>query len=354
MSHSTVHIVQRMAPGGLEVLALELARNLPGFHLVVSLEQTASQLVRAWPRLNGLAGSLIGMGKKPGRDIHLINRLRALLRDFRAGSVITHHAGPFIYGGLAARLARVRRIVHVEHDVWHYRCKKHRRLMQATAMVVRPTIIGVSEKIRAILNGVYPGHNVRVIQNGVDLNRFVHNRSQARARLGLSLDAPIIGAVGRLEFVKGYDLLVEAVSLLPAGAVLVIAGDGSQRAALQDQARALGIVSRMHFLGHRDDVAELYAAFDVFCQPSREEGLPLAVLEAQACGVPVVATAAGDMPAAVCPRSGHIVPCGAVNSLSTTLAIALARAGGPSPRQFISDRFNWQNTLGGYGKVLGV
>ncbi|MGA8169923.1 MAG: glycosyltransferase [Methylocystis sp.] len=226
--------------------------------------------------------------------------------------------------------------------------------MRAVAHIVQPKIIGVTENLRAPLTRMFSNRRIDVISNGVDLRRFTRNRGRARSILNIDLRARVIGAAGRLEFVKGYDLLLEAFSLLPSDVVLVIAGHGSQRAALDERALSLRVADRVKFLGHRDDVAELYGAFDVFCQPARNEGLPLAVLEAQACGVPVVGTLVGDMASAICPESGRLVEPEKVGALATALDNALARADVLSPRQFIADRFNWRDTLEGYTTALGV
>ena len=99
------HIVQKMAPGGLEVLTLELARQAPGEHIIISLEGEAETLIAAWPRLTPMRGRIFGMKKKPGVDLTLPLRLAALLRAEKICCVVTHHVGPMIYGGAAARLA---------------------------------------------------------------------------------------------------------------------------------------------------------------------------------------------------------------------------------------------------------
>ncbi len=117
---------------------------------------------------------------------------------------------------------------------------------------------------------------------------------------------------------------------------------------------SLGIASRVRFLGHCDNVAQILPAFDVLCQPSRAEGLPLAVLEAQACGVPVVATDVGDLASAVCPASGRLAPPENVAALAAALNAALAGPAPVSPRAFVAARFDWRNTLGAYASLLKV
>ncbi|RBP16092.1 glycosyltransferase involved in cell wall biosynthesis [Roseiarcus fermentans] len=352
MGHRVAHIVQRMAPGGLEVLVLELSRQLPGDHLIVSLEGEADALAAAWPRLGESAAALAAMAKRPGLDAGLVLRLAALLRERGIDTAFTHHAGPMLYGGAAARLAGVRRLVHVEHDVWQFDDPRRVRLMRRAAAILRPRVVGVAERMREPLKRVYPGRTVEIIANGVALDRCDVDRAEARRRLGLSESAFVVGAVGRLEQVKGHDLLIEAAASVTPEPVLCIVGDGSRRADLEQLARSLGVAERVRFLGHRDDVAQILPAFDVLCQPSRAEGLPLAVLEAQACGVPVVATDVGDLASAVCPATGRLAPPENAAALAAALSATFRQPSPVSPRVFIAARFDWRNTLNAYSDLL--
>jgi glycosyltransferase involved in cell wall biosynthesis len=342
-----------MAPGGLEVLVLELSQQLPGEHVIVSLEGETIALQSTWQRLRESAVPLVGMEKKSGIDAGLAFRLRAQLRKHDIDSVFTHHAGPLIYGGLAARLAGVDRLIHVEHDVWQYEDRGRLRLMRHVAALTRPRVIGVAERMRAPLSRIYGKRPVDIIVNGVALGK-VGDRARARRCLGIDGDTPVIGAVGRLERVKGHDLLIEAVASLSPAPFLFIVGDGSCRVDLEELARRRGVSDRVRFLGHSDKVATILPAFDVLCQPSRAEGLPLAVLEAQACGVPVVATEVGDLASAVCPESGKLAPPGNVAALAAALRAALADPAQVSPRAFVAAHFDWRNTLDAYARLLEV
>jgi glycosyltransferase involved in cell wall biosynthesis len=160
-----------------------------------------------------------------------------------------------------------------------------------------PKVIAVSHEIRDTLvrSGAKPDR-VEVLLNGIDpqtFRRMPERRHLVRTVLGIPESRPVIGAVGRLERQKRFDLLLDAFAHTPTRAHLVIVGDGSLRGALQSQAHMLGIGQRCHFLGHCDDVADLHNAFDVLVQSSDYEGTPNAVLEAMALETPLVATEAG-------------------------------------------------------------
>jgi glycosyltransferase involved in cell wall biosynthesis len=154
-----------------------------------------------------------------------------------------------------------------------------------------------------------PADKLVVIYNGVDLPRDrLAPQAKARAELRLPLHVPIVGAVSRLDPVKGVDVLLRAIALVE-DAHLAVVGDGPERASLAALADDLGISDRVHWAGFRRDVTCLLSAFDIFVQPSLHEGLPNAVLEAMAAGLPVVATAVGGTPEVVVDEvTGLLVP----------------------------------------------
>ncbi len=145
---------------------------------------------------------------------------------------------------------------------------------------------------------------------------------QARAAraLGIADDAFVIGWAGRLTAIKRpLDLI--RVTAGVEDAVLVLAGDGEDRAATVALAEELGISERVRFLGYRDDLGSLYSAFDVFLLTSANEGAPVVVIEALAAGVPVVATDAGGTASVVDEgETGLLAPVGAVEQLQQSVA----------------------------------
>lgn len=343
-SRPIVHVVQHLRPGGLEVMALELARVQARQHptYVVSLEGSRDDALAAWPRLHAQRDQIICLGKQPGLDAGLSWRLRSLFRELDAGGVHTHHIGPLLYAGPAARLAGVRRRIHTEHDAWHLQNAKRRRIAQLALRAARPVLVADAPHVADAVVSALGGARPRVILNGVDTDRFAPgDRHAARAALGLPQHARIIGIAARLERVKGVDIAVDALAELN-DAVLAIGGTGSERAALEQQARERGVADRIRFVGHLDDTATLYRAVDVLCLPSRAEGLPLAPLEAQACGTPVVATRVGGVPAAIDGISGMLVDPENPPALAQALRKALhgtaqcdGIAAGTSARDFV-------------------
>lgn len=346
-----VHIVQKLAPGGIESLALTHAAHGGGRTLVFSLEGETAALAAAWPAVAPLQAVVAGFGKRPGLDAGLPLRLAAALRAAKATGVVTHHVGPMLHGGLAARLAGIKALLHVEHDAWHLAEAKRRRLVSAAARILRPRMAAVSSSVAAAASARL-GLPVAVAGNGVDTARFrPADRRQARIAAGLPVEGRLVGGAGRLETVKGFDQLIEAATALPADIRVVLVGEGSQRLALETRAAALGLGERVLFAGRRDRMEEIYPALDLFCLPSRAEGLPLALLEAQACGVPAAAFDVGGVAEAMSPDAGALVEAGSSERLAAAIVRTLSAAA-PSPRAFVEERFSLAAMFDAYERLL--
>lgn len=330
-----IHVVQHLAPGGLEVMALELARTQRALGvpaMVLSLEGEAEEAIARWPRLAAAREHLAFMGKRPGRDPALVGRLVSFFRAVRPLAVHTHHAGPLLYAGFAARLAGIPARLHTEHDAWHLRAPRRRSLVRVARALARPVMLADAPHVAAAVSEALGGAPPLVVMNGVDTSRFVPGeRNAARARLGLPIDATLLGIAARLERVKGVDVALDALARLPQHVRLAVAGAGGEAEALRAQARALGLEGRLHWLGLVDDMARFHPALDLLLVPSRDEGLPLAPLEAQACGVRVVGTHVGGLPSGLCPRTGSLVPPEDPAALAAAIIRALEEQGDPRP-----------------------
>ena len=211
---------------------------------------------------------------------------------------------------MAARLARVPRLLVTHHtpalprrDNWAG------RLWQHVGWATKPVVIYTSEADRAE-DGREPS---RAIPLGIDVERF------AGAKPALEADRPIVGTIGRLAEQKDHEAFLSAARLVP-DAQFVVVGDGELRARLDAQAG-----ENVRLSGWRDDIPELLASFAVYAQPSRYEGLCVAVLEAQAAGVPVIATPVGGMrDTIVHEETGLVVPVGDAQALAAAIERLLA------------------------------
>jgi glycosyltransferase involved in cell wall biosynthesis len=166
-------------------------------------------------------------------------------------------------------------------------------------------VITVSRSLKeaAIRLGV-PDEKIEVVPNGVDASRFFpYSRREVRHRLGLAADGKIVLSVGGLTTVKGFDRLIHAIKILvdeyhEGKLSLILVGDGGLRGQLEQIVQALDLGSQVSLVGAvpHDELYLWYNAADVFCLVSKREGWPNVVLEAMACGTPVVGAAVGGIP----------------------------------------------------------
>ena len=195
-----------------------------------------------------------------------------------------------------------------------------------------PRVIAVSSDIARELEQYGAVRDrITVILNAIDSDRFRRSpgsRLAARTSLGLDNRHVVIGAVGRLERQKRFDLLLQACAPLlqsRSDRRLAIVGDGSLKLTLERLATDLGIRSACLFLGHRDDVVDVYQAFDLLVQSSEYEGTPNVVLEGMAMETPLVATdVGGTRELAVPDAHALVVPRGDVEALRRAIERTLA------------------------------
>jgi glycosyltransferase involved in cell wall biosynthesis len=186
-------------------------------------------------------------------------------------------------------------------------------------------VVAVSSPIaeRLVKEGV-PRHNVHLIPNGWAGGVDFLPRGRARRVLGLPDGRPVVGYVARLIPAKGPDVFVEAMLRLDDHSVCAaIIGDGSQRAQIEGAIRAAGGTDRFFMIGHLDDAAPLFKAFDLFVLSSRTEGTPITLFEAMAAGVPTVVTSVGGVPDVVTPMQSLLVPPEDPDALARAIREAL-------------------------------
>lgn len=228
------------------------------------------------------------LGKKPGLDVRMIPRLRGVCREFRP-DVMHTHSYVLRYGMFAP--ARIR--VHTVHNIALHETDFAGRLLHRAVFGRRVAAVAVGQEVRRSYRLWYGAEPAATIRNGIDLEAQGGEgaRSEWRAAHGFGADDFLVVAVGRLDEQKNPLLLVEAFTRAFGGdahAHLVLAGDGALRDAIRGE--------RVHRLGVLPDVGALLAAADMFALASDWEGTPLAVMEAQAAGLPVAATAVGGVP----------------------------------------------------------
>ncbi len=244
-------------------------------------------------------------GGKTGAALFLLNGLWFLLRQGRAGIYHAHDAGAAGWLAIAARyLFGGRCLVKLRTGTVAYEKSLRSRLRRWQFQVLlrcADRVIVVNREVQDFLQSLgIPAERVVRIPNGVDGERFTpataSEKAAARRRLGIGEDGRVVLYVGRLEYMKGVDVLLGGWRRMnPAmrpGCRLILVGDGPERGRLERTAEAGEISESVHFAGEQQ-VEDYYRAADLFVLPSRTEGLSNALLEAMACGLPVLASDVG-------------------------------------------------------------
>lgn len=244
------------------------------------------------------------------------------LRSRRTQALICFVHEATLFGRVVGRLAGVPVIIGSERDMWR-EGPIDTRISRWTQRLLDATVVNSSAIADDLVRRrIVPRERVAVIPNGMDagaLTSAPEHRAQARDELAVDDDFVWL-AVGRLTPQKDYPNMLDALRTLAdkrPGVRLLIAGSGTLRPELEQRCADLGIDDRVAFLGERRDVPRLLAAADGLVMSSESEGMPNAVMEGLAAGVPVVATAVGGVPELVVPgTTGVLVPPADPNELA--------------------------------------
>jgi len=296
--------------------------------------------------------------ESPGElDLRAILRAYQYIRSGRFDVVHTHLLRADLYGGLAARLVRGPGVVSTVYAIGAYRRERRRRLDGLLDQLTRLWPNDVVAVCRAVRNDVvrrlrWPRSRVSVIHTGIEPADYRRDEIQGyrvRCEWGMGRARPLMVTVARLSYEKGLPTLLEAVRQLGGRCpdlACVIVGDGPMREALARRIEAAGLGDRVRLVGFRNDIPAVLAAADLFCLPSRMEGLPNVLLEAGAAGVPVVATRVGGVPEVVVDgRTGILVPPGRPEAMADAIdrlirEPALARRLADAGRKRVERRFS--------------
>lgn len=313
-----IHVVDSLEVGGLERVVTDLAIEQAKYgHRVAVFSIAGGGSFEADLAEAGVP--VVVGGKQRTFDTGVLRALRRAVIDGDADIVHAHNFVPNYYAALALAWPSGRRrvLVNTCHNMGSRLSNRRLRWLYrlSLARTARVAMVGQQVHDHFVGSGLVKPDRGVVVLNGIPTARYAAGteaRTAARATLGLSPDAMLIGSVGRLVALKHHRLLLALMPSLAAtcpAVELVLVGDGPLRAELEALADSLGIRDRVHVLGARNDVAQLLPALDIFALPSLTEGLSIALLEACAAGLAIVATTVGGNPEIVTDwHTGRLVP----------------------------------------------
>ena len=293
------------------------------------------------------------------RSLPLLRRIQSEGDDFDL--IDAHYFYPD--GVAAAMLGRVLRkpvvITARGSDVMQIARLAFERAMIRFAARNAAGVITVSKALKdELLLLDVPAAHMRVLRNGVDLTMF-RPKDRAKTRQALGFEGPTLLSVGRLIELKGHGLIIEALTRLP-GYRLAIAGEGPERAALEALARRAGVADRIHFLGliGHDRLPSVFSAADALVLASRREGWPNVLLEAMACGTPVVVTNIPGISEVVTDRVGVMMPERTPAGVATAVAELFSAPRDRGDIRSYAEDFSWEETSKGqiafFREILGT
>jgi len=363
-----VHLVYALGVGGLETLLVDCINRMPAYrHAVVCLTGYTSFA----ERIQRPDVELYALGKPPGLGLGTHLGFWRLMRRLRPTVLHTYNLAALEYA-FTGTMAGVPVRIHAEHgrDASDPEGKnaKHNFLRRRLVPFV-DRFIPVSEDLNRWLGEVVriPASKTLFIKNGVDTDKFALGAAPAPDSPWQAGDI-VIGTVARVQDVKNHRALVDAFARLRTQlqdsapelaprVKLSIVGDGPLLPAVREQVNSLGLDDAVWLPGARADIGALLQTFSVFALPSLAEGTPVSMLEAMACGLPVVASNVGGIPEVVDDGvQGLLVPVGDVDALARALAryamdSRLRERHGHAGRARVEDRFSMRAMLTAYGAL---
>jgi glycosyltransferase involved in cell wall biosynthesis len=313
-----VHVVDSLDRGGLERVVCDLSSEQlrRGYDVRVYCLLSRGSLA---PELEARGVRVLCGSKRRGPDFRAVRELRRLLRGSARSVLHSHSMMPNYYACAARMLAGLSIcIVNTRHDMGSTLPNDRRERLYRLSVPMTRLIVMVSERVkeRFLADGIVPPRKARVVFNGIQTGdaqcATPADRSEARRLLGAEPGQFVVGCVGRLVELKNHVAVVRAVARLATAYPtlrLVLIGEGPLRDRLVALGSELGIADRLSLLGERPDVRRLLAGLDAFVMPSLTEGHSIALLEASAAGVPIIATKVGGNPEIVHHEStGLLVP----------------------------------------------
>jgi glycosyltransferase involved in cell wall biosynthesis len=351
-----LQIVGNAIVGGMETQVARLVERLPQERFVVSvLAPFESPFTDA---LRALGADVVITAIQDEPSWHSIQIACALVRSSRVDVIQSHLPNAHVLAAIVGRMTGRPVLATV-----HGRALTGLDIEVQRAAGTHLAVVCRHGYFHALGVGVDAGH-VHFVPNGVDTERFRPERTRTgalRTRFGIGADAPVVGFVGRLAWEKGPDVFLRTALSIRAqrpDARFIVVGDGAMLEQLQTFVRRFELARSVHFAGTRDDMPAVFNELDVLVLTSRSEAMPLALMEAMACGLPIVATKVGGVPDLVAHGvTGWIAPEGDYEALAAQVVDLLDEPGlraavGEAGRRRAVERFGLDRSVEATRRLL--
>lgn len=361
-----LHVVFSLEPGGMENGLVNVVRDLSPeeFQVHVCCLEREGAFVERLP----MPRQVHVLGKGAGFSLRAAYQLSRLLFQTKPHVIHSHNLGPLIYSGLASGMGLRCPILHGEHSLLTPEECQPRRVRQ------RRWLYRGCRKVHAVSNELKQqlvelglrASQITVLPNGVDIELFAPgDRTAARKQIGhVPGNAFVLGIVGRFGRFKRHMLLLEAFERLalhrPEIHLLLVGGGGPEEQQVRARAQASPVSARIHFAGFQKRPTPFYQAMNLLVVPSINEGMSNAILEAMACGLPVLAhTICGNAEMITNGQDGLVADLGSVDILHDRLEQAVAGGAdldgmGRAARQTVIGRFSIAKMVEGYRQLYGA
>lgn len=353
MKRKVVHLVYSLGFGGLEQVIVNLINNSTQYnvqHHVITLIGNHDLYDMIEPDVQ-----IYNLKKKPGKDLGIHWKLYILLRQIDTDVIHTYNFGTIEYHAVAA-LAGVKRRIHCEHgrggddpdgmNFWHNVVRRFSILFIHHFIVVSPDLMEWGKKILKLKND-----KLKLVLNGVDLDKYFPSKEKN--------EGYTICTVGRASPVKNQKLLIDVFYLLNQrysefiSCKLVIVGDGPIFNELKAQIARLNMENQILLLGYRKEIADIMRKSNLFVLSSVYEAMPMTILEAMACQIPVIATNVGGVRHMISENEAWLVESNNVEQLAKTIFNAysnekLSHEKASNGRELVSDKYSLEKMVSDY------
>ena len=362
-----LQIIYSLSIGGSEIVSKNLTSKL------LENEENEVEIVAV-----GFGGELEGELSRSAIPYHIIGRqaheyigpmirFYKIFSEFKPDIVHTHHLHTLVYAAVPAKISGAK-IVHTEHEFFLLSAKRHKVYLRILSVLCN-YVTGVGNDITDFLKTkvkISP-QKLRTVINGIEVPQIKGDSVTAREKYKIKPSDKVIGIVARLGKEKDHSTLLESFQLLcqsHSDLLLLIVGEGEERAMLEKKCSDLEISEKVRFVGASNDVSTLLEAMDVFVLSSRAEGLPLSMLEAMAACRPVVVPEIGAIPEVIEHGvNGLLITPGDYVDISEKLSAVLldqqfADSLASEGCKLVKEKFDLDNSVGEYIKLynncLGV